>query len=110
MKRLFSTITLIAALALTTAAFGLPQEKSQSGSEIPPLILSLKLKDAQKKKLEPVYAERNKQLEALHDDKSISEEARRAKISQINQNINETLRQVLTHDQKKKLAELRKKG
>lgn len=40
----------------------------------------------------------------------MTDEARRARIGVVNQNINETLKQVLTHDQKKKLTELRKKG
>lgn len=110
-KKMLTALTLALVMALTALASGLPQDAGQSGkSEIPSLILALKLKEGQKKKLEPVYAERNKQLKSITEDKSMSDEARRARVSQVNQTINETLRQVLTHDQKKRLTELRKKG
>jgi Spy/CpxP family protein refolding chaperone len=110
MNRLLSTVTLCVLLAASLFAAGRSvQGNPQSGgSEIPPLIASLNLKEGQKKKLEPVYAERNKQLKAISEDKTLTDDARRARINQLNQTINESLRQVLTQNQKKRLSELRK--
>ncbi|MFN7944480.1 MAG: hypothetical protein U0Z53_03955 [Blastocatellia bacterium] len=111
MKRMLAALTLALLMAFSALAASLPQDTGQSGkSEIPSMILALNLKESQKKKLEPVYAERNRQLKSIAEDKSMTDEARRARIGVVNQNINETLKQVLTHDQKKKLTELRKKG
>ncbi|HZS04336.1 MAG TPA: hypothetical protein VFD58_05830 [Blastocatellia bacterium] len=115
MKRFLAAIVIPAALILP-AAYGQPM--IQSGSQpaaqsektsIPPLIASLNLSDSQKKKLAPVYEERDKKLDALKQDKSLSEADRRARVSEINQQINEQLRVTLTQGQKKKLAELRRK-
>jgi hypothetical protein len=110
MNRLFSTVTLCVLLtgSVFAASRSVQSNPQSGGSEIPPLIASLNLKEGQKKKLEPVYAERNRQLKAISEDKSLSDDARRARINQLNQTINESLRVVLTQNQKRRLAELRK--
>ncbi|MFN7944556.1 MAG: hypothetical protein U0Z53_04345 [Blastocatellia bacterium] len=121
MKRLSTALALSAVLLLTSLAYG-----QQSGSQqttgaaaggstqmqgdkttLPPLIAALKLSESQKRKLEAVYEDRDKQLAALKQDTSLSEDARKARLNQINQNINETLTKVLTQKQKKRIVELR---
>ncbi len=116
MKRLSTALALSAVLLLTSLAYGQQTTGTAAGGStqmqgdkttLPPLIAALKLSDSQKRKLEAVYEDRDKQLAALKQDTSLSEEARNARLSQINQHINETLTKVLTQKQKKRVVELR---
>jgi transposase len=97
----FLTVSILLAGSLAA-----PQTPEKSA--IPSLIASLNLSKKQKEKLEPVYEAHHKQVQAVREDTTLSEEARRAKITASNQAINDQLRQTLTSDQKKKLMELRK--
>lgn len=107
MKRLFTALSLSLMMGSVSLSYAsLPQK---SDSSIPSLISSLNLKESQIKKLEPIYSDRDTQLKAMQEDKSLSEEARRTKLNAINQNINEALRTILTQSQKKKLNEMRRK-
>lgn len=116
MKRLSTALALSAVLLLTSLAYGQQTTGTAAGGStqmqgdkttLPPLIAALKLSDSQKRKLEAVYEDRDKQLAALKQDTSLSEEARNARLSQINQHINEILTKVLTQKQKKRVVELR---
>ncbi len=116
MKRLSTALALSAVLLLTSLAYGQQTTGTAAGGStqmqgdkttLPPLIAALKLSDSQKRKLEAVYEDRDKQLAALKRDTSLSEQARDARLGQINQHINETLTKVLTQKQKKRVVELR---
>ncbi len=99
------TASILPGSSLAARAFA---QQAPEKSAIPSLIAALNLSKKQKVKLEPVYEAHHKQVQAIREDTSLSEEARRAKVAALNQVINEELRQTLTQDQKKKLMELRK--
>ncbi|HWQ36810.1 MAG TPA: hypothetical protein VNQ79_28520 [Blastocatellia bacterium] len=116
MKRLSVTTMLVTALLLTAASGQSPSTQTPAGNtssqqmqetKLPPLIAALKLSENQKRKLQAVYEDRDKQLMALKQDTSMSEETRKTRLSQINQNINDSLKKILTEKQKKKIVELR---
>jgi len=87
------------------SAMVLSQEKR---SHIPEMIAQLNLSSDQKKKLETVYEEQAKQVQALKENTALSEDDRRAKLRDINQAANKQLSETLTSGQIEKLKELRK--
>lgn len=116
MKRLSVTAMLVTALLLTAAFGQSPSTQTPAGNndsqqmqetKLPPLIAALKLSENQRRKLQAVYEDRDKQLMALKQDPAMSEETRKTRLSQINQNITDSLKKILTEKQKKKIAELR---
>ena len=78
-------------------------------SRIPSLIAQLKLSGGQKKKLEPMYEENARKIEAIREDASLSDQEKRARTRDINEATIKVLGQTLTEKQRAKLKELRKK-
>jgi len=109
LKHIKSIRLLFLALPLVVAGIAGPINGQGQKSSLPPLIAQLKLSEGQKKKLEPMYAELDQKVKATLEDRSLSIEAKRAKINELNQSTIKTLSEVLTSKQMDKLKELRQK-
>ena len=78
-----------------------PDEQLQRMSE------RLNLTDDQKEKIKPILEDRQKQMEALRSDTSLSPEDRRAKMHSLMQETHSKISAVLTEEQRQKLNEMR---
>lgn len=109
---LLLSLALLAAFAVeaaaSTARLKFDPSKQAKKSRIPEMMLALNLTEEQKQKLEPVYEEQGKKQKAARQDSSLIEDARKAKLREINQETNRQLKEILTSEQFQKLRELRK--
>ena len=67
---------------------------------------SLKLTDDQKASIKPILEDRQKKMESLHSDTSLSREDRMSKMKSIMDESNGKIRDVLKDDQKKQFDEM----
>ena len=67
---------------------------------------SLKLTDDQKASIKPILEDRQKKMESLHSDSSLSREDRMTKMRSIMEESNGKIRDVLNDDQKKQFDEM----
>jgi len=67
---------------------------------------SLKLTDDQKASIKPILEDRQKKMESLHSDSSLSREDRMSKSKSIMEESNGKIRDVLNDDQKKQFDEM----
>jgi hypothetical protein len=67
---------------------------------------SLKLTDDQKALIKPILEDRQKKMESLHSDTSLSREDRMSKMKSIMDESNGKIRDVLKDDQKKQFDEM----
>jgi len=67
---------------------------------------SLKLTDDQKTSIKPILEDRQKKMESLHSDSSLSREDRMSKMRSIMEESNGKIRAVLNDDQKKQFDEM----
>jgi hypothetical protein len=67
---------------------------------------SLKLTDDQKASIKPILEDRQKKMESLHSDTSLSREDRMSKMKSIMDESNGKIRDVLNDDQKKQFDEM----
>ena len=67
---------------------------------------SLKLTDDQKASIKPILEDRQKKMESLHSDSSLSREDRMSKTKSIMEESNGKIRDVLNDDQKKQFDEM----
>jgi len=74
--------------------------------ELKRLDKSLKLTDDQKASIKPILEDRQKKMEALHSDTSLSREDRMGKMHSIMEESNGKIRDVLNDDQKKQFDEM----
>lgn len=70
----------------------------------------LNLTDDQKAKLKPILQDETQQMQAAHNDTSLSQDQKRAKAKEIREAHTSQINEVLTPDQQKKWEEMRKKG
>lgn len=70
----------------------------------------LNLTDDQKAKLKPILEDQAKQLKAVHDDTSLSQEQKRTKFREIHEATHSQVKAVLTAEQQKKFAELKEEA
>ena len=75
--------------------------------ELQRLDKSLKLTDDQKASVKPILEDRQKKMESLHADSSLSREDRMSKMRSIMEESNGKIRDVLNDDQKKQFDEMR---
>jgi len=76
--------------------------------ELQRLDKSLKLTDDQKTSIKPILEDRQKKMESLHSDTSLSREDRMGKMRSIMEDSNGKIRDVLNDDQKKQFDEMQK--
>ena len=70
---------------------------------------SLKLTDDQKTSIKPILEERQKKMQDLHSDNSMSREDRMSKMKSIMEESNGKIRDVLNDDQKKQFDEMQQR-
>ena len=80
-----------------------PQERLNN------LTKELNLTDDQKAKIKPILEDEQKQMQALRGDTSMSREDRRAKMMEIRNKSNDSIKAVLDKDQQKKYDEMMEK-
>jgi periplasmic protein CpxP/Spy len=66
----------------------------------------LNLTADQQEKIKPMLESQNQQMQALHQDTSLSQEDRMSKMRQIRQNTNDQIKSVLDADQQQKFQEM----
>jgi periplasmic protein CpxP/Spy len=89
-----------------------PQAKTQSGMHHGPgrlewLSKELDLTDDQKGKLKPILDDEGKQMQAVREDASLSQDQKHDKMKQIHGTTNSQINDILTPDQQKKFAQLK---
>jgi Spy/CpxP family protein refolding chaperone len=70
----------------------------------------LNLTEDEKAKLRPILQDQEKQLKAVHDDTSLSQEQRIAKKKAIHESFHEQINAVLTPEQQAKFKEMKHEG
>ena len=91
-----------------------PQAQSQSGmhqgqhaSRLEWLSKELNLSEDQKTKLKPILADEGKQMQAVKEDTSLSQEQKHEKMKQIHETTSTQINDILTPEQQKKFAEMK---
>jgi Spy/CpxP family protein refolding chaperone len=70
----------------------------------------LNLTTDQQEKIKPILENESQQMQALHQDSSLSREERMSKTQQIRQGTNEQIKPILTSDQQQKFQEMSHQG
>jgi len=91
--------------ATSEAPPGHAQPQAQAREDNP-----LNLSDEQKAKLQPILQEENRQMEALRNDTSMTQEQKIAKANEVRQNASPKIKAILTQEQLQKLADLQQKA
>ena len=91
--------------ATSEAAPGHAQPQAQAADDNP-----LNLTDEQKTKLQPILQDENRQIEALRNDTSMTQEQKIAKANEVRQNASPKIKAILTAEQLQKLADLQQKA
>ena len=68
----------------------------------------LNLTDDQKAKIKPILQDQMRQMKAVHEDTSLSEEQKRAKMKSIHESSHDQINAVLTPEQQAKFEQMRK--
>jgi len=83
-----------------------PRHRMTPDEELQRLDKSLKLTDDQKNQIKPILEDRQKKMESLHADISLSPEDRMEKMRSIMKESNQKIRDLLKDDQKKQFDEM----
>ena len=70
----------------------------------------LNLTDDQKTKLRPILQDEQQQMQAVHNDTSLTRDQKMAKMKDIRESHQPQINQILTPDQQKKWAEMKKEA
>jgi periplasmic protein CpxP/Spy len=81
--------------------------QGQRGNHLDMLSKQLNLSDDQKAKIKPILDDQQKQMQALRDDSSLSQDQRHEKMKQIHEASDAKINDILTPDQQKKFADLK---
>ena len=81
---------------------------AQRTVKLPPLFEKLNLTAEQRQKLEPLFADQQKKIKEVRDDAALSDEDEEAKMKDIRREHNKKVNEVLTAEQRTKLAELQR--
>jgi Spy/CpxP family protein refolding chaperone len=113
------TILLFLAAALT---FAQPSQESQAPTpdkhagmhheesadqHLQMLSEKLNLTDDQKAKIKPILQDQMRQMKAVHEDTSLSEEQKRAKMKSVHESLHDQINAVLTPEQQTKFKQMR---
>jgi Spy/CpxP family protein refolding chaperone len=104
--------SLLFGLAVTlTARPALAQEhQATAESRLEEMSKQLNLTDDQKAKLKPILQDEAQQLQAVHNDASLSQDQKKAKAKEIHAAFKPQVNNVLTTDQQKQWKETKKKA
>jgi Spy/CpxP family protein refolding chaperone len=111
-------VALVAAFCCSTAVAQHSQAQSQTAgqaemrgehaqSHLDWLSQKLNLTDEQKAKLQPIFQDEERQIRAVRNDNSLSQDQKREKIKQIHEANRPEIEAVLTPEQKQKLAQIK---
>jgi periplasmic protein CpxP/Spy len=84
-----------------------PATKAKVQEGLQKLATQLQLTDDQKAKIKPLLQEQYTQLKSVHDDTSLSDEQKKAKMKAIHQDYHSQIQAVLTPEQQKKYAAMK---
>jgi Spy/CpxP family protein refolding chaperone len=117
MKFLYAAV-LIAALAGCTAIYA-QMGPDQSGGQmahgpqpmsadqrLQHMTRQLNLSEAQQQQIKPILENESKQMQALHEDSSLSQQDRMSKMMQIRQGTSEQIKPILNADQQQKYEQM----
>jgi len=104
--------SLLFGLAITlTARPALAQEQQATAeSRLEEMSKQLNLTDDQRTKLKPILQDEAQQLQAVHNDASLSQDQKKAKAKEIHAASKPQINSVLTPDQQKQWKEMKKKA
>jgi len=104
--------SLLFGLAITlTARPALAQEQQATAeSRLEEMSKQLNLTDDQRTKLKPILQDEAQQLQAVHNDASLSQDQKKAKAKEIHAESKPQINSVLTPDQQKQWKEMKKKA
>jgi len=104
--------SLLFGLAITlTARPALAQEQQATAeSRLEEMSKQLNLTDDQRTKLKPILQDEAQQLQAVHNDASLSQDKKKAKAKEIHAASKPQINSVLTPDQQKQWKEMKKKA
>lgn len=88
-------------------ALGDPETKAKVQAKLQKLSSELNLTDDQKAQLKPVLQGEVKQLKAVHNDASLSEDQKGAKMKEIHEGAKSQINSILTPEQQQKLAAMK---
>ena len=81
--------------------------QGQHASRLEWLSKQLSLTDEQKAKLKPILEDEGKQMRAVREDTSLSQEQKHAKMKQLHETSDSQINDILTPEQQKKFVELK---
>ncbi len=109
-RRIFiGSLLLGLAVTLTTRPALAQEHPATAESRLEEMSKQLNLTDDQKAKLKPVLQDEAQQLQAVHNDTSLSHDQKMAKVKEIREAHKPQINNVLTPDQQKKWEEMKKK-
>jgi protein CpxP len=81
--------------------------QGQHGNRLEWLSKELNLTDEQKAKVKPILEDQEKQMHAIREDSSLSQDQKHEKMMQIHETTHSQINGILTPDQQKKFAQLK---
>jgi Spy/CpxP family protein refolding chaperone len=110
-RRIFiGSLLLGLAVTLTTRPALAQEHPATAENRLEEMSKQLNLTDDQKAKLKPVLQDEAQQLQAVHNDTSLSHDQKMAKVKEIREAHKPQINNVLTPDQQKKWEEMKKKA
>jgi periplasmic protein CpxP/Spy len=119
MKTKFLTVTIMLFIVAGSSALyaqmsqgadqsGPPQRGMQMSPEqrLQHMTKQLNLSEDQQQKIKPILEQESQQMQALHQDSTISQQDRRSKMMQIRQDTMSQIKPILNSDQQKKLEDM----
>jgi periplasmic protein CpxP/Spy len=82
----------------------------QRGNRLEWLSKQLNLTDDQKAKVKPILDDQGKQMRAVREDTSLSQEQKRDKMKEIHEKTDSQINDILTPEQQKKFADLKEQN
>jgi len=110
MKRVLSLVVILV-MAISIASFAGEHGKKMSVDEkVSWMSKELNLTSDQQVKLKPILEEQNRQIEAVYQDTSLNDDAKKAKKMEIKNSTNTQIKALLNSDQQEKLAAMNEKN
>ncbi|HEY7616894.1 MAG TPA: hypothetical protein VH744_08830 [Terriglobales bacterium] len=106
MKRFISLITMIVLVASLASFAGEHGKKMTVEEKLGWMAKELNLTADQQAKLKPILEDQQKQIEAVWQDTSLSDEAKKAKKTEIKSSTNTQIKALLSTEQQEKFASL----
>ncbi len=110
-RRIFiGSLLLGLAVTLTTRPALAQEHPATAENRLEEMSKQLNLTDDQKAKLKPILQDEAQQLQAVHNDTSLSHDQKMAKVKEIREAHKPQINDILTPDQQKKWEEMKKKA